>query len=157
LRFRTLTVAVIAVLACLAYEHRTELTQLTILHNPSAALADFSKPATRFSLRTLPEPPIRRRVTILKLHAVDADGQPADGLTVEVDANARDGEERKTSHATLHAKGHGNYVGEITFEEVGSWDVDVTATKDDNSVRQRLEIQVQNVTERTFGDDTDES
>lgn len=155
MRFRTLAVAAIAVLACLAYEHRSELAAL----HPTAAIAELNKPALRFTLRSLPDLPIRNRVTTLKVHAVDANGDPADGLTIEIyAANREEGGERRTCQTSLHAKGHGNYVGEISFEEAGTWDIDVAATKDDlNQVRQRMEIQVQSATERTFGDDTDES
>lgn len=155
MRFRTLAVAAVAVLACLAYEHRSELTTL----HPSAAIMDFNKPALRFTLHSLPDPPLRRRVTTLKVHAVDADGNPADGLSIEIyAANREEGEGRRTCHTSLVSKGHGNYIGEISFEEPGVWNIDVTATKDNqNQVRQRMEIQVQSPTERTFGDDTDES
>jgi nitrogen fixation protein FixH len=72
---------------------------------------------------------------------MDAAGQPADGLTVEGNVSMS-GTDRGAQHTILHAKGNGVYEGRVNLEMPGSWDVDLTATKDDKRGRQRLTVEV---------------
>jgi len=49
-------------------------------------------------------------------------------------------------HVTLRAKGNGNYEGRVQLEMAGSWNVDLTASKDGKLSRQRLSIEVNRIT-----------
>jgi hypothetical protein len=45
-------------------------------------------------------------------------------------------------HLTLSGKGGGDYEGEVKLEMAGSWDVDLSATRDGKSRQQKLSIEV---------------
>ena len=52
------------------------------------------------------------------------------------------GMDHGSQHLTLDGKGDGDYEGQMNLEMAGSWDVDLTATKDGKSRQQRLNIEV---------------
>jgi len=75
---------------------------------------------------------------MLKVHVIDATNQPADGVTVSADVSMGG----TAKHLTLSGRGDGDYEGQMDLEMSGSWDVDLTATKDGKSRQQRLSIEV---------------
>ena len=91
-------------------------------------------------------PPIPRfqtawRLVTLKVHVIDAAGQPADGVAVQADVSMS-GMDQGAQHLTLDGKGGGDYEGDVKLEMAGSWDVDLTATQGDKSGKQKLSMEV---------------
>jgi len=95
----------------------------------------------RFTLSTDPASPNFNGPITLKVHVIDATGQPADGVTVEADVSMS-GMDQGAQHVTLDGKGGGDYEGDVKLEMAGSWDVDLTAARDGKSGKQRLSIEV---------------
>ena len=52
------------------------------------------------------------------------------------------GMDQGAQHLTLGGKGGGDYEGTVNLEMAGSWDVDLTATRDGKSRQQKLSIEV---------------
>lgn len=75
---------------------------------------------------------------MLKVHVIDAANQPADGVTLDADVSMGG----MSQHLTLSGTGGGDYETQMNLEMAGSWDVDLTATKDGKSRQQRLSIDV---------------
>jgi hypothetical protein len=69
---------------------------------------------------------------------IDSADQPADGVTLTADFSMSG----MTQHITLEGKGGGDYEGRVNLEMAGSWDVDLTATRDEKRREQRLSIEV---------------
>jgi hypothetical protein len=92
----------------------------------------------RFTLATDPASPNFNGPITIKVHVIDAAGQPADGVTVEAEVSMSS----MAQHVTLDGKGGGDYEGDVKLEMAGSWDVDLTATRDGKSGKQRLSIEV---------------
>jgi len=140
LRLRICAIAAIAALTGFAVQYTSELPALP---DPTALILNLRNQVTplRFTLGTDPEAPNCDTPITLKVHVIDAAGRPADGLIIEADA-AINGTGHGAQHVTLHGKGHGNYEGKMKLETAGSWDVDLTATKDMKTSRQRLSIEV---------------
>jgi hypothetical protein len=92
----------------------------------------------RFTLATDPASPNFNGPITIKVHVIDATGQPADGVTMEADVSMSG----MAQHVTLDGRGGGDYEGDVKLEMAGSWDVDLTATRDGNSGKQRLSIEV---------------
>ncbi len=137
MRLRILAFATVAALTYFAVEHRAELPALP---DPTALIINMRNQVTpfRFDLKTDPESPSCEAPVTLKVHVVDTAGQPADGLFVEADA-AMSGMDHGTQHVRLRGKGHG---GMVELEMVGSWNLDLNATKDSTRSRQRFIIEV---------------
>jgi hypothetical protein len=95
----------------------------------------------RFTLTTDPATPNFNGPITIKVHVIDAASQPADGLTVQADVSMS-GMDQGAQHLTLDGKGGGDYEGNVKLEMAGSWDVDLAATRDDKSGKQRLSIEV---------------
>jgi hypothetical protein len=108
----------------------------TIINNTRDQLTPF-----RFTLATDPTPPSYSRPITLKVHVIDAASQPADGVTLKADVSMS-GMDSGAQHLTLSGKGGGDYEGQMNLEMAGSWDVDLTATKDGKSRQQKLSIEV---------------
>jgi hypothetical protein len=107
-----------------------------IINNTRDQLTPF-----RFTLATDPASPNYHNPILLKVHVIDAAGQPADGVTLNTDVSMS-GMENDAKHLTLSGKGGGDYEGQVNLEMAGSWDVGLTATKDGKSRQQKLSIQV---------------
>ncbi|MGC2208608.1 MAG: FixH family protein [Candidatus Korobacteraceae bacterium] len=95
----------------------------------------------RFTLATDPASPNFNGPITVKVHVIDATGQPADGVTVQADVSMS-GMDQGAQHLTLDGKGGGDYEADVKLEMGGSWDVDLTATQGDKSGKQRLSIEV---------------
>ncbi len=95
----------------------------------------------RFTLATDPATPNFTGPITLKVHVIDAANQPADGVTMQADVSMG-GMDQGAQHVTLDGKGNGDYEGEIKLDMAGSWDVDLTATGEGKSGKQRLNIEV---------------
>jgi hypothetical protein len=111
--------------------------------NPTAIINNTRDQLTpfRFTLATDPTSPNYHGPILLKVHVIDAAGQPADGVTLNTDVSMT-GMESEAKHMTLSGKGGGDYEGQVNLEMAGSWDVDLKATKDGKSRQQKLSIQV---------------
>ena len=94
----------------------------------------------RFTFATEPgAPSVNGRIT-LKVHVIDAANQPADGVQVNADVSMLGA--GGSHHVELSGQGNGDYEGEVDLETAGSWDVDLSATRDDKSSKQRFAIDV---------------
>ncbi len=94
----------------------------------------------RFTFATEPRAPnLNDRIT-LKVHVIDAANQPADGVEVNADVSMLG--MNGPQHVTLSGMGNGDYEGEVDLEAPGSWDVDLSATRDDKSSKQRFAMEV---------------
>lgn len=140
MRLRILASAAVAALTYFAIEYRAELPALP---DPTALIINMRNQVTpfRFTLDTDPESPSCDAPIMLKVHVIDTAGQPADGLLVEADA-AMSGMDHRAQHLSLHGKGHGNYEGRVGLETAGSWNVDLSTTKDLMRSWQRFIIEV---------------
>ena len=95
----------------------------------------------RFTLATDPASPNFNGPITIKVHVIDATGQPADGVTVQADVSMS-GMDQGAQHLNLDGQGSGDYEADVKLEMAGSWDVDLTATQGDKSGKQRLSIEV---------------
>ena len=140
MRVHTLTIAAVAVLtvACTGCKSEPALppNPTTIINNVRDQLTPF-----RFTLATDPASPSYNAPILLKVHVIDAADQPADGATVNADVSMS-GMDHGAQHLTLSGKGSGDYEGQVNLEMAGSWDVDLTATRDGKSRQQKLSIEV---------------
>jgi hypothetical protein len=95
----------------------------------------------RFALTTDPSSPHASGPILLKVHVIDGAGQPADGVTLKADVSMS-GMDHGDQHLVLDGRGDGDYDGQVNLEMAGSWDVDLTATKDGKTRQQKLSIEV---------------
>ena len=107
----------------------------SIINGTRDKLAPF-----RFTLATSPAQPSYTAPFALKVHVIDATGQPAEGLTVKADVTMSGMSHGE--HITLDDQGHGDYEGRVSLEMAGSWDVDLSASKGDKTGQQKLSIEV---------------
>jgi hypothetical protein len=139
MRLRTVAIAAVAVLAYFAVRPRSALPAPP---DPTALILGMRNTSPfRLTLGTDPEPPRCGTPITLRVHANDASGKSTDGLKIEAEVSMS-GADRGAQHATLHARGNGNYEGTVNLDVAGSWDVDLTATKNDNRGRERISIEV---------------
>jgi len=140
MRLRTFAVAAVAVLilACAGCKS-SDLppSPASLINGTRDRLNPF-----RFTLTTDPTSPHASGPILLKVHVIDATGQPADEVTVKADVTMSGMEHG--AHVTLDGRGSGDYEGQVSLEMAGSWDVDLTATKGDRSRQQKLSIEVNN-------------
>src|ERR1017187_287827 len=108
----------------------------SLINNTRDRLTPF-----RFTLTTDPPSPNFNSPVVIKVHVIDATDHPADGVTVQANVSMS-GMDQGTQHLTLSGKGGGDYEGEVKLEMAGSWDVDLSATRDGKSRQQRLSIEV---------------
>ena len=94
----------------------------------------------RFTLATEPSAPTFHDQIMLKVHIIDAANRPADG--VEVNADLSMPGMNGPQHVAFSGTGDGEYEGAVSLEMAGTWDVDLTASKDGKSSKQRLSIEV---------------
>jgi nitrogen fixation protein FixH len=109
---------------------------IAIINNTRDQLTPF-----RFTFATDPTSPSYNGPILLKVHVIDAANQPADGVMLKADVTMS-GMDHGAQHLTLSGKGNGDYEGQVNLEMAGSWDVDLTATKDGKSRQQKLSVEV---------------
>jgi hypothetical protein len=111
--------------------------------NPSALINNVRDQLTPFrcTLATDPAAPRYGSPILLKVHVLDAANEPADGVTLKADVSMS-GMDQGAQHLTLSGKGGGDYEGTMSLEMAGSWDVDLTATRDGKTRQQKLSIEV---------------
>lgn len=126
---------VIAVFAAGCNSENTPPPPASLINSTRDRLNPF-----RFTLTTDPTPPTANHSTLLKVHVIDAADQPADGVDLQADLSMPG--MGGAQHVTLSGRGNGNYEGEVTLEMAGSWDVDLTASKDGKTKKQKLDIEV---------------
>lgn len=141
MRFRILAIAAIAALVYFAMKYKPEPSALPpnpamIIQNTRDRLTPF-----RFTLATDPTSPSFNAPIRLKVHVIDAADQPADGVELKADVSMS-GMDQGAQHLVLSGRGNGDYDGRVNLEMAGSWDVDLTATKDGKSRQQKLSIEV---------------
>jgi hypothetical protein len=95
----------------------------------------------RMTFATDPASPNVSNQITLKVHILDAESQPADGVSVDADLSMMGG--GATQHLALGGAGGGDYEAAVTVDQPGSWDVDLTASKDGKSSKQRVSFDVQ--------------
>jgi hypothetical protein len=138
MRLRTLAVAAVAVLtlACAGCKS-SDLppSPASLINGTRDRLTPF-----RFTLTTDPTSPHASGPILLKVHVIDAAGQPATGVTVKADVTMSGMEHG--AHVTLDDRGGGDYDGQVNLEMAGSWDVDLTASRDGKTRQQKLNIEV---------------
>lgn len=154
MRARIPAIAAAVVLVYLAVVHWQELPALP---DPTTMILSMRNqvPTYRFTLATDPEPAISDEPMRLRVHVVDTNGKPADGLTVEADASLTGLNGSK--HVAFRRKGNGAYEGELEVDTTGTWNVDLTATKNGRSSRQRLNLDVGARIEQNSPDDDDDN
>jgi hypothetical protein len=133
-----LTVALLTMVSsgCKSEEAALPPSPSTLINGTRDRLNPF-----RFTLTTDPATPNFNGPITIKVHVIDATSQPADGVTVQADVSMS-GMDQGAQHLTLDGKGGGDYEGNVKLEMAGSWDVDLTATRDDKSGKQRLSMEV---------------
>jgi hypothetical protein len=141
MRLHTVAIAAVAMLifglaGCKSESSSMPPNPTAIINNARDQLTPF-----RFTLATDPASPKYNGPILLKVHVIDAASQPADGVTLKADV-AMSGMDHGAQHLTLSGKGNGDYEGQVNLEMAGSWDVDLTATRDGKSRQQKLSIEV---------------
>jgi hypothetical protein len=140
MRFRIVALAVIAAAIYFAVKYKSEPVAppnaATIINNTRDRLTPF-----RFTLATDPASPNFNSPILLKVHVIDGANQPADGVELKADVSMS-GMDQGAQHLTLSDRGNGDYEGQVKLEMAGSWDVDLTATKDGKSRQQKMSIEV---------------
>jgi hypothetical protein len=139
-RFHTVVIASVAVLVLTFAGCKSEPVMppdpTKIINHTRDQLTPF-----RFTLATDPASPNYHGPILLKIHVIDAANQPADGVTLKADVSMS-GMNQGAQHLTLSGKGDGDYEDQVNLEMAGSWDVDLTATKDGKSRQQKFSIEV---------------
>jgi hypothetical protein len=142
MRYRILAIAAIAVVAYFAI-NKYKPTASDLPPAPAAIINSTRDRLTpfRFTMTTDPAAPNYNSSILLKVHVIDGANQPADGVALTADVSMS-GMDHGAQHLTLEGKGGGDYEGRLNLEMAGSWDVDLTAAKDDKNRKQRLSIEV---------------
>jgi hypothetical protein len=141
MRFRLVVIVAIAAIAYFAFnKFRPQPSELppapaALINSTRDRLTPF-----RFNLTTDPASPSANSSVLLKVHVIDGANQPADGVTLSADVSMIGG--GSMQHLTLDGNGDGDYEGRVNLDAAGSWDVDLTASKDGKSRQQRLNIVV---------------
>lgn len=141
MRFRILAIAVIAALVYFAVKYKPEpvappINPVAIIQGTRDRLSPF-----RFTMATEPTSPTYSAPVRLKVHVIDDADKPADDVELKADVSMS-GMDHGSQHLVLDGRGNGDYEGQVNLEMAGSWDVDLTATKDGKSRQQRLSIEV---------------
>jgi hypothetical protein len=141
MRFRFLAIAAIAAVVYFAVKYKP--APVIAPPNPAMIIQSTRDRLTpfRFVLATEPTSPSFNAPILLKVHVIDAADQPADGVELKADVSMS-GMDQGAQHLVLSGRGNGDYDGRVNLEMAGSWDVDLTATKDGKSRQQKLSIEV---------------
>ncbi|MDR3740772.1 MAG: FixH family protein [Terracidiphilus sp.] len=142
MRLRTLGVtaaAILLVLACSACKS-SDLppSPASLINGTRDRLNPF-----RMTLSTDPTSPRASGPITLKVHVIDAANQPADGVTLKADVSMA-GMSSGDQHLTLDGHGNGDYDGRVNLDMAGSWDVNLTASRDGKSQQLKLFLDVGN-------------
>jgi nitrogen fixation protein FixH len=95
----------------------------------------------RFTFATDPEAPRAAIPFTLRVHVIDAAGQPAEGVDLEADLSTT-GMGGSPQHLTFDDTGAGDYTADVTLPDPGGWDVKITAAKEGKSKHQSFHIEV---------------
>ena len=141
MRFRLIAIVAVAALVYYAVKYKPEpitppLDPARIIQHTRDQLTPF-----RFTLATDPASPSYSAPIVLKVHVIDASDQPADGVELKADISMS-GMDHGAQHIVLRGTGNGDYEGRLNLEMAGSWDVDLTATRDGKIRQQKLSIEV---------------
>lgn len=141
MRFRIIAIAVVAALIYFAVKYKPEPS--VVPPNPTMIIQNTREQLTpfRFTLATDPASPSFNAPILLKVHVIDAADQPADGVELKADVSMS-GMDQGAQHLVLRGKGNGDYESRMNLEMAGSWDVDLTATRDGKSRQQKLSIEI---------------
>lgn len=94
----------------------------------------------RMNLTTDPQWPKANGSFTLKVHVIDAAGQPATGISLKGSLSMNG---MSQSHdVSFDDRGNGDYEGQVTLEMPGVWDVDLTASQGDKIKQLRLNVEV---------------
>jgi hypothetical protein len=143
MRFRLVAIVAIAALVYYAVKYKPApitppLDPARIIQHTRDQLSPF-----RFTLATDPASPRYNAPIVLKVHVIDAADQPADGVELKADVSMS-GMDQGAQHLVLRGTGNGDYEERMNLDMGGSWDVELTASKDGKSRQQKLSIEVGN-------------
>ena len=136
---RAIAAALLLGIAWLTFGCKSENTlpppPASVINNTRDRLNPF-----RFTFATEPSAPTFNDQIMLKVHVIDAANQPADGVELSADVSMPG--MNGAQHVTFSGTGDGDYEGAVKVEMAGIWDVDLSATRDGKSSKQRLTIEV---------------
>jgi nitrogen fixation protein FixH len=140
MRLHTISIATAVILTLAAAGCKSDSglppNPMTVINGTRDRLTPF-----RFTLATDPTSPSSHGPTMLKVHVIDAAGQPADNVEEKADVSMS-GMDHGAQHLTLDGRGGGDYEGQMNLEMAGSWDVNLTASRDGKTRQQKLSIEV---------------
>lgn len=95
----------------------------------------------RFTLTTDPASPSASGYFTVRVHVIDAEGAPAEGVNVQGDISIG-GLGENGQHIDFYDRGAGDYDAELDLSMPGSWTLNVTAERDGKRKEQRFYIDV---------------
>jgi len=108
----------------------------TLIHGTRDRLNPF-----RFTLTTEPESPSAATTFTIRVHVIDAAGQPAEGVDLEADLSTT-AMAGSPQHVTFDDAGAGDYTADVNLSEPGGWDLNLGASKDGKTKHQRFYLQL---------------
>ncbi|MDR3764070.1 MAG: FixH family protein [Acidobacteriota bacterium] len=135
-------IAVATILALLAFMPACKSSDLP--PNPTSLIVgtrDRLNPF-RMTMTTDPQWPKANGSFILKVHVVDAAGEPATGVNLKGSLSMNG--MSQTTEVTFDERGNGDYEAPVTLEMPGVWDASLTASKGDKIKQLRLIVEVGN-------------
>jgi len=95
----------------------------------------------RFTLTTDPASPSASGYFTVRVHVIDAEGNPAEGVNVQGDISVG-GLGENGQHIEFSDRGAGDYEAELDLNMPGSWTLNVTAERDGKQKEERFYIDV---------------
>jgi hypothetical protein len=95
----------------------------------------------RFTLTTDPASPSASGYFTVRVHVIDAEGNPAEGINLQGDVSIG-GIGEGPQHISFDDRGAGDYEAELDLNIPGSYSMNVTADKDGKHKEQRFYIDV---------------
>jgi nitrogen fixation protein FixH len=140
MRLRLLATALLAAVALFASACNTSDYSIpnptSIINGTRDRLDPF-----RFTFATDPDAPRAATDFTIRVHVIDAAGQPAEGVDLEADLSTT-GMGGSPQHVTFEDAGAGDYTADVTVADPGGWDVNLSASKDGKTKHQRFYIDV---------------
>lgn len=138
----TLTVLLLISAGCKSNNSGSDSSSSMMPPDPTAIINNTRDKLTpfRFNLTTDPASPRYTSPITLKVHVIDAADHPADGVTLNADVSMIG--MPQAQHVTFSGTGGGDYEGQVNLDMAGTWDVDLTATRDGKTRQQKLNIEV---------------
>jgi len=140
MRLRPLVFAAIAAIALFAGCKSSDLppSPVSLINGTRDRLNPF-----RMTLTTDPTWPKASGPILLKVHIIDAAGQPAEGVELKADVSMSGGA-NGAQQVRFDERGKGDYEAQVTLESPGNWDVDLSAKQGERNKQLRLNIEVGN-------------